>query len=236
MVIIKININNLRNSEHYQFMDSACSIFDKHKIDSDNLQLSYDELKALCKAEEQALAVEKTNEKVREKNEADAYRDKLHSKLFSYVRSITYDEKDERYNDAVKIMKVIKEEGNPSQLAENAESAMLTTLVNKLMAHHNEVKAIGAEKIVQVLQDANKQFIALEKECREVSSGMQLTKSPSASVIRKEVDPVYRRIVNAINGYAALPAKQEMYLNVVTEMNTLVNRYQDLISARGGKD
>jgi hypothetical protein len=235
MVIVKINLNNLRNAEHFQYIDGACSIFDKYKIDLENLETSYTELKFLRDAEEKALAVEKTNEKIREKNEADDYRDKLHSKLFSYVKSITYDEKDERYDDAVKIMKIIREEGNPAQLAENAESAMLTTLTNRLTAHYSEVEAIGAVKMVTELIDANKRFIVLEKECRGVSAEIQLNKSPSASVVRKQIDPVYRRIVNAINGYAGLPAKKDTYRNVVAEMNTLVAKYQDLISGRGGK-
>ncbi len=234
-MINKINSNNLRNPEHFQFIGSAYAIFLKYNIDPENLGPVYAELAICLDAEETALAVERGNEKIREKNDADSYRDKLHGKLFNYVKSIIYDEKDPRYDIAQRVMKVLKEVGNPTQLAENTESAMLTTLGNKLEAHRDEVDAIGARDIVDALMEANRLFIALEKECREIVATLQTVKSPSMSVVRKQTDPVYRQIVNAINGYADLPSKKEAYKGVVAEMNTLVAKYENSMSGRGGK-
>ncbi len=234
-MINKNNSNNLRNAEHFQFNSSACDIFVKYNIDPENLGPLYIDLANYMKAEELALAIEKGNEKIRGKNEMDSYRDKLHSKLFNYVKSILYDEKDPRFDTAQRVMKVIKEVGNPTRLAENAESAMLTTLGNKLEAHRSEVEAIGAQDAVDALMEANRQFIALEKECREITTTLQTVNSPSVSAIRKQIDTVYRSIVRAINGYADLPSKKEAYKDVVAEMNTLVAKYENLLSGRGGK-
>ena len=75
----------------------------------------YDELGGLVKTAEMALSVEKKNEKIRQKNEVDRYRDRLHSKLFNHLKSILYDEKDPRFDDAQQVMRVVKDVGNPTR-------------------------------------------------------------------------------------------------------------------------
>jgi hypothetical protein len=231
-MIEKLNLNHLRNSEYYQFIVSANNLFVKHGIDRDNLGSLYDDLDKQIKEAEIAMAIEKKNEKIREKNEADRYRDKLHSKLFNYVKSIVYDEKDPRFNDAQQIMKVMKEAGNPTQLAENAESAMLTALGNRLEPYRRQTEAIAAQSILDALMEANRQFIVLETEAREITASQKLDAAPSMSALRKQIDPVYRNIVSAINGYSVIPAKKETYREIVTEMNVLVNKYENLLASR----
>jgi len=231
-MINKFSIGNLRNAEHFQFISSACAIFAKHGIDRDNLGVLYDELNEQLKAAEAALAIEKKNEKVRQKNDMDRYRDRLHSKLFNYLKFILYDEKDSRFDDAQQVMKVVKDAGNPTRLAENAESAMLTTLGNKLEPYRNQLEAIGAQQIVDDLLEANRQFITLEKECREIADTQQLNKLPSMATVRKQTAPVYRAITAAISGYANVPSKKETYRELVTEMNVLVAKYDSLLMGR----
>jgi len=85
MEINRFNYNNLRNVEYYQFLTVACDIFEKYKVDSENLQSLYDTLKDCLELAEKAMAIEKKNDKIMEKNEVDSYRDKLHSKLFNYI-------------------------------------------------------------------------------------------------------------------------------------------------------
>jgi hypothetical protein len=118
-------------------------------------------------------------------------------------------------------------------LAENAESAMLTALGNKLAAIRKRLEAIDAQQIVDDLMDANRQFIELEKECREILAVQKLgNTTPSMSAVRKEIDPAYRVIINAINGYCVLPAKKEAYRELIAEMNVLVAKYDALLMAR----
>lgn len=234
-MIQKGRITHFRNPEHYQFMHSADSIFLKYRIDPENLEELYFAFGAKCKEEEVSLAVEKGNEKIREKNGADRYRDRLHSKLFNQVKAITYDEKDTNYDAAQRVMNVIREVGNPTKLAEDVESAMLTTLGNRLEPYRDDLQLLGVQDTVDKLMETNRQFIALEKECREMSA-LNIGKVPSVSAIRKEIDPIYRSIVNAINGYAGVPSKKEAYKEIIAEMNTLVDKYEALLSARKSND
>jgi len=223
----------LRNSEHFQFISSARVLFVRFRVDTENLGPLYVELETLLKTAEEALALEKKNAKVREKNDMDRYRDRLHSKLFNQTKSILYDEKDARFDDAQVIMRVIKEAGNPTRLAENAESAMLTTLGNKLEPYRNQLEAINAQTIVDDLLAANRQFIVLEQECRELLAIRKAGATPpSMSAVRKQIDPVYRTIVNAINAYYSIPSKKEAYSELVYEMTVLVEKYDALLMAR----
>jgi hypothetical protein len=234
-MIKKFCFSNLRNAEHFQFMQSAAAIFGKFGIDSANLNPLYDEHRQLLQDAEVALAFESHNEKVREKNVADRCRDNLHSKLFNFVKSILYDELDPRFGDAQIVMKVLKDVGNPTRLAENAESAMLTTLGNRLEPAAAQLEAIGATNMLADLLEANRKFIALEIACRELTADSVMNKPPSMSAVRKDIDTVYRIIVDAINGYARLLSKKEEYREALTEMNVLVAKYDALLASRKPK-
>ena len=227
-MITKFHINHLRNAEHFQFVSSAYEIFVRYGVDRPNLDPLYEEVRECLSDSEVALATEKKNAKVHEKNEADSYRDNLHSKLFNYVKFITYDEKDERFDDAQAIMRVLKEVGNPTKLAENAESAMLTALGNRLEPYRKQMEATGAQQILDELMEANRLFIALEIECR----GITAAKGPSMSVIRKRTDAVYRSIIDVINSYTRIPAKRDECSEMISDMNVLVAKYDQLLMAR----
>lgn len=228
-------LSYFRNAEHYQYMFSAGNIFSKYKVDPENLEELYIAFDVKCQKEEQSLAAEKGNEKIRKKNASDRYRDRLHSKLFNQVKAILCDEQDANYDTAQDIMKVIKEVGNPTKLAENVESAMLTTLGNRLKLRRDDLQKLGIQNTVDKLMETNLEFIELEKECREISA-LDLNTVPSVGAVRKEIDPIYRSIVNAINGYAGVPSKKEAYKEIIAEMNTLVDKYEALLSARKSND
>jgi hypothetical protein len=234
-MINKIALSQLRNLEHFQFITDADIIFRKHNLDPEYLTPSYAQLSECQKAEETALAIEKNNEKIREKNAADAYRDKSNSSLFNYLKSIIYDERDPRYDAASRLMAVLKSVGNPTQLAENTESAMLVTLGNRLETYHAELELTGARQHLDRLMEANRQFMDLEKECRAIAATNVLMKAPSMATVRKQTDPVYRKIVNSLNAFIGLKDKTA-YTGLIADMNVLVDKYNKLLSQRGGKD
>jgi hypothetical protein len=217
-------------------MKSVCEIFDKYKVDLANLGALYDELRECVRDEETVLAVEKNNVKVREKNDADRFRDRLHSKLFNYVKSITYDETDPRFDDAQEVMRVLKAVGNPTRLAENVESGVIITLGNRLEPLKSRMEAINALPMLEALLEANNRFIALEMECREFTAAQKFNKGPSMGEIRKRADSVYRTIINVIDGYSQLATKRDEVGEMITEINVLVAKYDNLLMARKKAD
>jgi hypothetical protein len=233
-MIEKFQMMNLRNAEHLQFITDADKIFGKYGVEEQILASVYAELSRLRQEEETAMAVEQSNAKVKEKNVTEHYRDRLHSKLFNYVKSILYDEGDPLLENAQRVMKVIKETGNPTRLSENAESAMLTTLGNKLEPYRADLEAIGALPHLEKLLEANRQFMQLENECRELIAARKLVAVPSTTTIRKQVDPVYRRIVDTINVFIQLNG-DDSYKALVADLNTLIEKYNALLAARKGR-
>ena len=232
-MINKNDISKLTNPEYYLFMSSALDIFVKYNIDSEHLNVFYVEIKDLLEIGEVALAAEKKSEKVREKNEADRYRDSMHRTLFNYLKSILYNQRDARYDDAQEVMRVVKEAGNPTRLPENLQSAMMITLGNKLEPYRSQLAAIGAETIVDEMLEANRLFMAIEAEYREIIAMQKLSDAPATmGAVRKKIDTVYRAVRSYINGNCAIPAKMEEYKELTAEMNVLIARYDAMIAAR----
>jgi hypothetical protein len=232
MTINKFVTRNLLNAEFYQFLVSANAIFDSHKIDFDRLQPLYEALQSHAVQMEISLASERRNEKIRKKNEMDTRRDRLHGRLFNYLKYILFDETDERYNDAREVMNIVRTVGNPTQLSENRQSALMTTLGNRLRQANDKLEAIGAKEIVDQMMDANTQFIELERQVREITAAQKTEGMPSAGNARREAYEVYRTIVDAINAFAKMQHKKEKYADIVTDMNVLVNRYNTMMAAR----
>jgi hypothetical protein len=231
-MIKKINLILLLAVEHFKFMSSVCAIFEKLKVANDTVVALLAGLKQYVADAETALAHEKRNAKIREKNEADLVRDRLHSKLFNYLKTILYDPTDERFDDAQTVMKVVKNVGNPNRLPENVQSATLITLGNKLAPVAAQIAAIGAAKMVEDLTAANRRFIEAERDAREETVNLRANKPPTMGELRKQADPAYRAIVDIINAYANVPENRETWKNVMDEMNVLIARYEQTLAAR----
>ena len=227
------DISKLTNPEYFGYMSSFCDVLVKYDFDREILGPFYDAMGDLLKTAESALAAEKKSAKVRDKNEADRYRDRMHSKLFNYLKFILYDEKDPRFDDAQTVMRVVKEAGNPTRLAENLQSAMMITLGNKLEPCRSQMQAIGAETIADEMLDANRRFMTIEAEYRELLAMQQLSDTPtSMKTVRKQIDPIYKAIRNFINGCCGIPANKDAYREAIAEMNVLIARYDAMLAAR----
>jgi hypothetical protein len=234
MMIIKFAIRDLRFAEHFQFISDICKIFKKHGLELQFFAPLYNKLFKLCKDEQKSMAMERVNAKIKEKSNADDIRDKLHSKLFTAVKVFLYDETDPYFAVAQQIMDVIKSLGNPRNLGENAETAMITTLGNKLKPYRIDMKMIGVQAHLDKLLEANSIFAQLETECRDITSAHSIANIPPVSTVRKQVDPAYHDLINAFNTFIKLNG-EERYLPLVTDINTLIEKYETLLAQRKGR-
>jgi hypothetical protein len=234
IMIKKFQQTQLRNAEHLQFVTDADKIYSKHNSESQLLSGFYDEFHRLGREEERAMAIENNNTKIKEKGIVERYRDKLHSKLFNSVKVILYDENDPLFDAAQRVMTVIKSVGNPRNLPENAESAMLTTLGNKLEPYRTDLDAIGAQIHLEKLSETNVRFIQLETECRDIVSARSQGNVPSMKTVRLQIDTVYRSITDALNVFIKLNG-EERYGPLVADINTLADKYDALLALRKGR-
>lgn len=225
-------LSNLRNAEHLQLMIDFVKILLKYNPDNLGLAEFYNQLVQLVAEEEAVMALETSNAKIKAKNQKDSQRDKLHSSLFNYVKSFVYNENGPLYETACRIMDVLNDVGNPTRLAENAESAMLTTLGNRLTPYRDDLEKLGAQTHLDLLMEANEQFMQLQAECRDIKISIP---SSSVKAVRLKIDPVYRNTVNAVNVFRTMSRKDE-YEMLVKETNVLIDEYNRLLKIRAPKN
>ena len=231
MNIKSIRFRDLRNSEYFQYMTDLHGIIIRYSFIGDVLTFLIVEVKRLLGIAEVALLAERRNELVRQKNDADRRRDTLHSRLFNYLKYIIGDDNDPRFDDAQNIMRILKEAGNPTKLSENAQSAMMTAIATKMEPHSATLTAIGAKDIVDAMNDANTQFIAINDELRSMIAAKKLDpEQVSMTAIRKDIDRHYIAVMGMLNGYAI--AKRDESTEMLTEINVLIARFDALLAAR----
>ena len=231
MNLKSIRFRDLRNAEYFQYMPDMYTIFAKFDFLGEVLLFLVTELKRLLGIAEVALLAERRNDLVRQKNEADRRRDVLHSRLFNFLKYIISDDTDPRFDGAQKILNILKEAGNPTNLSENAQSAMMTALATKLAEHAATLEAINAQQIVDDMNAANDLFITVNNDLRALIAARKIDpEQASMSAIRKDIDRCYSAITGMVSGYAL--AKGAQCTEMITEMNVLIARFDALLAAR----
>jgi hypothetical protein len=238
-MIDTILFRTLHNPEYLQYMTALRDILVKYGVVEDSFACLYDQLVENVKTGENALIFERRNVKVAEKNEFDRVRDLHHSRFYSMLKFILMDENDERYEVAQAAMRIVREAGNPRNLPENAQSAVMTALGRNLEHLRERLHETGLQTLVDTMMEANADFIRAEKELRTMKFEQGMDETPrSMTALRRQNDPIYRAIIAVINAYSNVPSKRESCIELIAEINVLVARYNALLLTRrrGGND
>jgi hypothetical protein len=162
------------------------------------------------------------------KNAAEHYRDTRYVAFSLSVRSATYDPDQAISEAAEKVLKVIDEIGNPTALSDSKETAELFTLQTRLEAYSAEIQSIGAAVRLADLVKANEDFILLQDKWYK-TGGEKLSGNMFAA--RRQLDPVYRNIVNCVNSLAVLNGVAN-YESFILAHNELIAQYRTIIAQR----
>jgi hypothetical protein len=229
-MIDTIPFRTLHNPEYLQYMTALRDFLAKYGVVEDSFVCLYDMLGENVKTGEVALIFERRNVKVAEKNEYDRVRDLHHSRLYSKLKFILMDENDERYEVAQAAMRIVREAGNPRNLPENAQSAVMTALGRNLEPLRERLQETGLQTLVDAMTEANADFIRAEKELRTMKFEQAMDETPrSMTALRRQNDPIYRAIIAVINAYYNVPSKREACIELIAEINALVARYNALL-------
>ncbi len=228
-LIKKVKLHNFRNKEHWQFIKLALDIFLKYNPDALNIRELYNELDQLANEEQTAISVELGSAITVKREAADLYRDRMHSKFYHYVLSFILDDEEAgEFEAAQRVMRIIRQVGNPWKLADHAETTMLIQLGNELQPYSADLEMIGAQSRLDKLLAANLRFVELDKLCRD-----DRTNRPSGSVkaVRVKVDPTYTSIIDAINSDVKR-YKDDRFDLLITDLNAIVKDYSTLLAQR----
>jgi hypothetical protein len=165
------------------------------------------------------------------KDNAEHHRDNRYMAFSISARNATYDSDPAISEAADRVLKVIDEIGNPIKLSDSKETAELLNLQTNLQPLAAEIELIGAGGRLTELVEANEEFIRLQDEWYKVGG-----EKPSGNMLtaRRQLDPVYRNIVNCINSFTALngPANYESF---IAAHNKLIAQYRTIVAQRKTK-
>ena len=238
--ILKANLNNARNAEHYQFHSDVLSIVTEEVAAAQKIESLRSEYVALFEKENAAFIQNRAYESTKDVEAKDRERDDLFLYIKQTVDSNLYCPVANKKAAAEKLSFAMKpyRSANTKAFAEN--TAQVTNLVQDLQseAYAGYVELLGLTEAVAQLQVANNEFNAIYMG----RSGEKLVRASNENMksIRPKVDTAYRSLASAINALYQVnslitrSATTEAELGgLIDGVNALIVQLHQTLSMRG---
>lgn len=238
--ILKANLNNARNAEHYQFHSDVLSIVTAEVATAQKIDSLRSDYVALFDKENAAFIQNRAYESTKEIEAKDRERDDLFLYIKQTVDSNLHCPVATKKAAAEKLAFAMKpyRSANSKAFAEN--TAQVTNLVLDLQseAYAGYVELLGLTEAVAQLQAANDEFNAIYMG----RSGEKLVRASSETMksIRPKVDAAYRTLASAINALYQVNFLVTRSANTETELggvidgvNALIVQLHQTLSLRG---
>ena len=218
--ILKANLNNARNAEHYQFHSDVLSIVTVEVATAQKIEGLRSEYAALFDKENTAFIQNRAYESTKEVEAKDRVRDELFLYVKQTVDSNLYCPVAAKKAAAEKLSFAMKpyRSANSKAFAEN--TAQVTNLVADFQSetYAEYVELLGLTDAVEQLKTANNEFNAIYMG----RSGEKLVRASTENMksIRPKVDTAYRSLASAINA--------------LYQVNSLVTRSESTEAELGG--
>ena len=223
MKINKINSNNLRNSEHFQFHTEFRDIINKKgaenlkvKSQFDAYMLIYNKLDGGLKKINKSVLTSKIQE-------ADALRDEIWSGLVKTNEGATK-HFDSVIREAAERLKIVFDTyGNIAVKTINEQTSDTNNILQELEGKYTEdVKTVGVERWVAELKSRNAVVDSLVKERYEEAEDKSYV---VVRATRLELDKAYRVIVERLNSFAVVADDVSVYESFIKIWNAVVVKY-----------
>ena len=227
--ILKANLNNARNAEHYQFHSDVLSIVTEEVAAAQKIESLRSEYVALFEKENAAFIQNRAYESTKDVEAKDRERDDLFLYIKQTVDSNLYCPVANKKAAAEKLSFAMKpyRSANTKAFAEN--TAQVTNLVQDLQseAYAGYVELLGLTEAVAQLQVANNEFNAIYMG----RSGEKLVRASNENMksIRPKVDTAYRSLASAINALYQVNSLITRSATTETELGGLIDGVNALI-------
>jgi hypothetical protein len=235
MKIEKIYSARLTQALHLQFAGGATGLVEKHNPETLKIVPQYKVLRASVEKEDLCYKIVRKSDLSEAKEDADQKRDALIIGLNDGVRT-TLRHFDPAVSEAAKRLKIVLDTYNaprPLQdLPYDAETAAVANLLQELEGKYSvDVQTTGLAAWVTELHRRNDAFDRLAKAYNE-----QQAEKPSFRLkdVRRETDDAYKKVVLVINALIVMEG-DTVYAPFVTELNTLIKHYNDLLAQHLGR-
>ena len=227
--ILKANLNNARNAEHYQFHSDVLSIVTVEVATAQKIEGLRSEYAALFDKENIAFIQNRAYESTKEVEAKDRVRDELFLYIKQTVDSNLYCPVATKKAAAEKLSFAMKpyRSANSKAFAEN--TAQVTNLVADFQSetYAEYVELLGLTDAVEQLKTANNEFNAIYMG----RSGEKLVRASTENMksIRPKVDTAYRSLASAINALYQVNSLVTRSESTEAELGSLIDGVNGLI-------
>lgn len=227
--ILKANLNNARNAEHYQFHSDVLSIVTVEVATAQKIEGLRSEYAALFDKENTAFIQNRAYESTKEVEAKDRVRDELFLYVKQTVDSNLYCPVATKKAAAEKLSFAMKpyRSANSKAFAEN--TAQVTNLVADFQSetYAEYVELLELTDAVEQLKTANNEFNAIYMG----RSGEKLVRASTENMksIRPKVDTAYRSLASAINALYQVNSLVTRSESTEAELGSLIDSVNGLI-------
>lgn len=233
MEISAINLNNLRNEEHYKFHLDVTKLAAQYTPTVLGIEQKYPFYLAVFDAEAKALNVVQGSVLTDELIDADSERDDTFNGLSTTIKAALNHFDPETKAAANRLKLLFNTYGNLAVKPYDQETASIVKLVAELRGSYlADSTKLNLSGWVTELEAKNNAFEAI-KQSRYTESTIK--PQQNLKLARVDTDTAYRAIVKRIEASMELNG-DTVYAGFVNELNARIGNYQQLLAQRQGRN
>jgi hypothetical protein len=231
------NVKNylLSNALHLQFIIAVVSLIKKFAQNLVKITAQSEALKDCVDKEDLCYKIIRKSDISAAKEKSDKARDTIIVGIKDAIKSALHHFDDKVKEAAARIKIVFDTYDNPQPLIKlpyDAETAAVNNLLQELDGKYAaDVQITGLSQWIGELRARNKEFEELAMAYNEQQAEKPSIRPKEA---RKNTDKAYQDMVAAVDGLLIIDGETD-YADFVTELNTLIKHYNDIIAQHRGR-
>ena len=229
-----IDLHNLRNGEHFQFMDYVGKKIQSHFSDMSSLNGLLSQFLSALETEHVAMTAIRGSAKTEPLTALNALRVQTWSAIVARVKSAVLSPLADEAESGARIKHVIGRHSYLHKQTINARSSIIRGLIQNLqepeLATH--VERINITAWVAELQHQNEQFLDLMAE-----RNSEFAERPDAKVraVRKEIDAIYLEMVSRLQAAVVLGMAPDGTDTFMAQLNEKIWYNKQALAIRKGR-
>lgn len=233
MEINGLNLHNLQNGEHYEFMNETNKLIQRFTAEAIDAEALYPAFEAAFADEDRSFQIIQKSDKTRTVESADKTRDITLSGFNAQVKASLNHYEAASAEAAYRLKVLVDGYGNLQSMSYDKQTAGIVNLLQELQGKYAaDVQLLNLTGYVARIEADNTAFINIMQErYTEQSEKAALTRLRTA---RLATDAAYNAIRNRINAGIIFNGDGK-YEAFVLEMNTRVARFKNAVAQRKGR-
>ncbi|MDH6356915.1 DUF6261 family protein [Parabacteroides sp. PF5-9] len=236
---IKIfKLPSMSNGEYFQFMTN---VYNRIKLETpEKLKIVplFQKFEQILIRLDHAIIVHRKSGLTDKINQANINRTNLFKGLSTVINGLLYNNDEQKKSKAKLVRTLLDNYGNVTIMSLDKKSTYITNMVNDLLEapYIGYITSLGLGDQLNALSEENRKVITLMQERITDRSN---NKKENSRLVRKEMDEVYRQIIDMVNAQALVASVSEGgaedFLPFIHAMNAQIYRVKKNLAIRAGK-